>query len=127
MSCVARSLTTPTSCTRAGNGPLRTVEAVNSRPIWPPSSRRRSSWSAGLKRSTWPTAAWMPACVHVCTSASASSALAASGFSISSDTPAPASVAAISGCSSVGTETTAKSGAPALSSPSIEAYTSSGS
>src|SRR5947209_2849466 len=43
MSWVARSLTTPTSCTRDGKGPLRTVETVNSRPIWPPSRRRRSS------------------------------------------------------------------------------------
>ena len=61
MSCVARSLTTPTSWTRAGNGPLRIVETVNSRPIWPSSSRRRSSCSAGLNRSTCPTQPRTPA------------------------------------------------------------------
>ena len=61
MSWVARSLTTPTSWIRDGNGPLRMVEAVNSRPIWPRGSRRRSSCSAGLKRSTCPTAPITPA------------------------------------------------------------------
>ena len=58
---VARSLTTPTSRTRPGNGPTRSVAMRNTSPSWPSWTRRRSSSSAGLQRSTKPTAARTPA------------------------------------------------------------------
>ena len=76
---VARSLTTPTSRTRSGNGPTRSVAM---RIASPTSSRRsRNARSAGLKRSTCPTAAWTPASRTAAMIADASSEVAASGFS----------------------------------------------
>ena len=112
---------------REGNGPLRTVETVNSRPICPPSIRRRISCSAGLKRSTWPTAPATPARAHSSTIERAASPEEASGFSISIATPASASDWATGRWSSVGTATIAKSTAPPPSSAEVESKTSAGS
>ena len=70
----------------------------------------RSARSAGLQRSTWPTAPWMPASRTTPISSRASSAVAASGFSTRTWTPAAASSRTARRCSSVGTATIAKSG-----------------
>ena len=80
-SCVPRSLTTPTSLMRSGNGPTRSVRIRSTSPS--SSSRRRSSMRAGLNRSTWPTPARTPACWTTSITSRASAAVAASGFSTS--------------------------------------------
>ena len=100
-SCVARSFTTPTSRTRSGNGPTRSVAMRNASPS-SVARRSRSASSAGLKRSTCPTAAWTPASRTAAMIADASSEVAASGFSTRMCTPARASSQATSRCSSVG-------------------------
>ena len=84
---MARSLTTPTSRTRSGNGPMRSVATRKTWPSCPSATRRRSSSSAGLKRSTWPTAAGTPAASTASIRRRASAAVAASGFSTSTGTP----------------------------------------
>src|SRR3954469_3639346 len=125
---VARSLTTPTSRTRSGNGPTRSVATRKTSPSWPPWTRRRSSTSAGLQRSTWPTAPCRPASRTTPMSSRASSALAASGFSTSTWIPSAASSRTVARCSSVGTATTAKSGVgPAARSSASEAWISDAS
>ena len=60
MSWVARSITTPTSAIRCGNGPCRRVTTWKTSPSSPFSSRLRRLCSAGLYRSMWPTPATRP-------------------------------------------------------------------
>ena len=83
-------------------------------PSWPSATRRRSSSSAGLKRSTWPTAPWTPAAldgVDELARLGAPSRPAASRPARA--TPARRELARRPArCSSVGTATIAKSSGP---------------
>ena len=111
-SCVARSLTTPTSRIRSGKGPTRSVAIRNSSPSCPSLTRARSSISAGLQRSTWPTAPWTPAAATISINSRPAAALAAIGFSTKTLAPPAVTSRTALTCSSVGTATIAKSSGP---------------
>ena len=106
---VARSLTTPTSLIRFGNGPILLVLIWKRSPNSPSFILSRMLRIAGLNRSMWPTAPTRPASVKEAVIRFAPSESIASGFSTSVCTPASHSCRATSSCSLVGHATTAKS------------------
>jgi len=106
---VARSFTTPTSEILAGNGPCREVVIWKIVPSWPSRMRRRTSTTAGLHRSTYPTAPTRPAWRKASATRRPASSVCAMGFSTMVWTPAAASARATSSWWIVGTATIAAS------------------
>ena len=78
---VARSMVTPTSRMRAGNGPARRLVIAYTLESQPAPRRRPSSSTAGLNRSTWPTWTGTPFARDASTIRSASETVPARGFS----------------------------------------------
>ena len=99
MSCTARSMTTPTFDMRGGNGPTRVMAIERMSWSW---IARLIDWTAGLKRSTWPTISVTPARRAAATMARPSSTVDAIGFSTRIWMPRAAQSSAISRCRCVG-------------------------
>ena len=107
MSWIIRSITTVSLATRDAKGPRRRDSIRIGR-----STIFRSSWTAPLKRSTWPMWSTAPARRAIANSSRASSSVGAIGFSTSTLTPASSRSAATAKCCSVGTATLATSTCP---------------
>ena len=99
MSWTARSMTTPTFDMRGGNGPTR-VMAID-RMSWSLIACL-IDWTAGLKRSTWPTIRVTPARRAAAMMARPSSTVGAIGFSTRMWMPREAQSSAMSRCRWVG-------------------------
>src|SRR5437667_126742 len=107
MSWIMRSITTVSFCTRDANGPSRRDSMrMGARTIC------RSSSTAPLNRSTWPTCRTAPVRSATAKSARASSSVGVIGFSTSTLTPASSRSRATAKCSPVGTATLATSTRP---------------
>ncbi len=110
MSWIMRSMTTESFATRGAYGPSRRDSTRMGR-----STIFRSSWTAPLKRSTWPTWSTRLRARASRKSSFASSRVGVIGFSTRTCTPASSRSRVTSKCCSVGTATVATSTRPASS------------